>query len=291
MTSFLLSLLVSTTTFLIYRNNRRDIFPFTEEKNNDILPGNEEENNVEAEIDQIQWAFDSGPSLSNQLSDEIDKLMFFKIDAGYRIKNPTGGYHYESSIQGIGYNVTGIEAWLYSDDVVVEDGTIGEIQRPIAGSWRMWIDSVISENRSIDPSKCPNDIFCGFPQIEFGERENMNHLFSSFNQDMANIGNFSDVTHNGTEEVAFLNSEIEVLYWRITHVYMDGSFMEFYIFDDVLIIRHTPLEVFLISEGGVAFGPVINNVNSVSFKVKIDGAILPNYIDGINLLLTSIVIA
>lgn len=140
LTAFLLSLLVSTATLWIYNNAKNDIFAF------DKL-----ENNNEEEIQHIQWEFNSGLSLSNQLNEEIDKIMFVKIDAGYRIENPTGGYHYES-VEGINYNVTGTEAWLYDDTVQVESGEIGEIQRPISGTWRMYIDSSDSK-----VSDCPSD--------------------------------------------------------------------------------------------------------------------------------------
>lgn len=273
--AFLMALLVSSTALLVYRNYNNDIFPFT----NSEIKG-------EDGFEEIQWQFDSGLSLSNQLTEEINKLMFVKIDVGYRIENPTGGFHLHS-IEGINYNVTDIEAWLYDDEVIGEEGKIGEIQRPVAGSWRMWIHSSI-ENRSVDPENCPDDLFCGPPMIVLNETQNMNDLYASFTQDIANIGNFLNVTSNGTEEVAFLNSKIEVLYWQITHVYRDGSFMKFYIFDDIMIIRYTPLEIYLINEGGVTVGPSYNNANSVSFKVTIKGAIMPNYINGINSLLTTI---
>ncbi|MHA2249013.1 MAG: hypothetical protein ACXAD7_01565 [Candidatus Kariarchaeaceae archaeon] len=267
-TAFIMALLSISISFWIYDNSQNDIFPF-----------NYLENDSQEDFEQIQWDFNSGLTLSNQLSEEINKLMFFKIDAGYRIKNPTGGYHYES-VEGINYNVTEIEAWIFDDEVDIEMGRIGEIQRPVSGSWRMVIHSV--------SSNCPDDIFC-HELIILNETENMNHLYSSFTNDISNIGNFINVTNNGTEEVSLLNADIEILYWAITHVYTDGSFMEFHIFNDMIIIRYSPLEVFLIQEGGVAYGPSINNTNSISFKAKIEGPILPNYTDGINSLLTSIV--
>ncbi|MHA2100212.1 MAG: hypothetical protein ACW99A_16175 [Candidatus Kariarchaeaceae archaeon] len=98
--SFLLAILVSTVTVWIYNNPQNDIFPFN------LL--NNEENNKN-EYPQINWDFNSGPTLSAQLNAEINKLMFIKIDAGYRVENPTGGYHYES-LEGINHNVTQIEA-------------------------------------------------------------------------------------------------------------------------------------------------------------------------------------
>ncbi|MHA2100211.1 MAG: hypothetical protein ACW99A_16170 [Candidatus Kariarchaeaceae archaeon] len=139
-----------------------------------------------------------------------------------------------------------------------------------------------------ETSNCPDDIFC-LEIITFNETENMNQLYSSFTQDIAHIGNFNNITHNGTEEVSLLNSEIEILYWAITHVYTDGSYMQFNIFNDIMIIRLTPLKIYLINEGGTAYGPSTNNNNSISFKAKIEGPILPNYVDGINSLLKRII--
>ncbi len=269
--SFLLALLVSTVSVWIYNNPQNDIFPFN------LLSA---ENGNENEYLQIQWDFNSGPTLSTQLNEEINKLMFVKIDVGFRVENSTGGYHYES-LEGINYNITSIEAWLYDDEVIVEMGEMGEIQRPVSGSWSMHIHG--------ESPDCPNDIFCGPPDIKLNESENLNQLYSSFARDIANIGTFSNITHNGTEELSLLNSEIEVLYWAITHVYTDGSYMQFNIFNDIMIIRSTPLEIYLINEGGTSYGPSTNNNNSVSFKAKIEGPILPNYVDGINSLLTLIV--